>query len=246
MEMIQSDLSMTPSTVFLRRSQSRFVVGVDLGQASDPTAIAILEHVKGVLDEGSDYERHTGLPTKQTKVERIDVRHLQRLPLGLSYPVQVQHVSDLLARPPLCGNENQIRAELVIDQTGVGAAVGDIFADAGLKPIRVSITGGSEVTCVGADRWHVAKTILISTVDAMLHRGVLRFAAGLSEAGAMRDELQNFRRKLSDAGRATYAARTGAHDDLVLATAIACWSLARPIQEQASSAIYSGYTTTGY
>jgi hypothetical protein len=41
----------------------------------------------------------------------------------------------------------------------------------------------------------------------------------------MRDELQDFRRKLSDAGRVTYAARTGRHDDLVLAVAIAAWCI---------------------
>ena len=38
---------------------------------------------------------------------------LQRLRLVLSYPVQVQHVQDLLARAPLCGDESQARAELV-------------------------------------------------------------------------------------------------------------------------------------
>jgi hypothetical protein len=120
-------------------------------------------------------------------------------------------------------------AELIIDETGVGRAVGDIFADAGMKPQRVSITAGSEATCAGDNRWHVAKSILISTVDAMLHTGTLRFAAALSDAQAMRDELLDFRRKLSDAGRATYAARTGAHDDLVLAVAIAAWWAARPV-----------------
>jgi hypothetical protein len=62
----------------------------------------------------------------------------------------------------------------------------------------------------------------------MLHTGTLRFAAALSEAAAAKDELKDFRRKLSDAGRATYAARTGAHDDLVLAVAIACWWISRP------------------
>ena len=72
----------------------------------------------------------------------------------------------------------------------------------------------------------------------MLHRGVLRFAAALSEAGAMKDELQDFRRKLSDAGRATYAARTGAHDDLVLACAIACWWILRPPPAYASFGSY--------
>jgi hypothetical protein len=44
----------------------------------------------------------------------------------------------------------------------------------------------------------------------------------------MRGELLDFRCKLSDAGRATYAARVGRHDDLVLAVAIAAWWIARP------------------
>jgi hypothetical protein len=105
---------------------------------------------------------------------------------------------------------------------------GDIFEHAGMKPVRITITSGNEVTHAGHDRWHVAKTVLISQVDAALHRGVLRFASTLSEAGAMKDELLDFRRKLSDAGRATYAARTGRHDDLVLAVAIGCWWIARP------------------
>ena len=227
--MTPSTLSQTPSPVFLPRIKPRFVVGVDLGQSSDPTAIAVLQHQRGVLDSGSDFDRHCGLSTHvQKPVEYIDVRHLERLPLGLSYPAQVQRVADLLARPPLCGDENQRPAELVIDETGVGRAVGDIFNDAGLSPQRVSITAGSEATWAGPNRWHVAKTILISTVDAMLHTGTLRFASKLGDADAMKDELRDFRRKLSDAGRATYAARTGQHDDLVLAVAIAAWWAARP------------------
>jgi hypothetical protein len=39
----------------------------------------------------------------------------------------------------------------------------------------------------------------------------------------MQEELEGFQRKVSDAGRTTYNARTGAHDDLVLAVAIAPW-----------------------
>jgi hypothetical protein len=216
-------------TVFLPRSLPAWVVGVDVGQTSDPSALCVLEHVKGVLDSNTLLERHTSTGRRpQISSERLDVRHLERLPLGLSYPAVAQRVKDLLAEPPLCGYDKVKPAELVIDETGVGRAVGDIFVAAGMKPKRVSITAGSEVTAVGGDRWHVAKTVLISTVDAMLHRGVLRFAAALAEAPTMRDELLDFRRKLSDAGRATYSARTGAHDDLVLAVAIACWWCSRP------------------
>lgn len=40
---------------------------------------------------------------------------------------------------------------------------------------------------------------------------------------ALQDELKDFKRKVSEAGRVTFNARSGAHDDLVLAVAIAAW-----------------------
>jgi len=60
----------------------------------------------------------------------------------------------------------------------------------------------------------------------------------LTEAEAMKKELKDFRRRLSDAGRATYAARTGAHDDLVLAVAIAAWWASRPPPSPAGMGIW--------
>ena len=217
------DVAVPNAPVFLPR-RARYYVGCDLGQSSDPTALAVLEHVRGVMDAGSEWERHTGLSTHlQTPAERINVRHLERLPLGMSYPSVVAHVADLLSRPPLTRTDDHPAAELVIDSTGVGKAVADIFSDAGLKFQAVTITAGNEATWAGQDRWNVAKTILISTLDAMLHIKTLRFASALSEADAMKDELLDFRRKLSETGRSTYAARSGRHDDLVLAVAIACW-----------------------
>lgn len=62
MELNGCELSNVPAPIFLRRS-SRYVVGVDLGQSADPTAIAVIEHETGVIDSGSDFERHTGLRT---------------------------------------------------------------------------------------------------------------------------------------------------------------------------------------
>jgi predicted RNase H-like nuclease len=69
----------------------------------------------------------------------------------------------------------------------------------------------------------VAKSLLISGVDARLHSGELRFAAELGEAHTLAEEMKDFRRHVGAAGRATYQARTGRHDDLVLAVAIALW-----------------------
>ena len=60
MELKTDSLSTGPKPVFLPRS-SRFVVGLDLGQSTDPTAIAVLEKKIGVIDSGSDADRHCGL-----------------------------------------------------------------------------------------------------------------------------------------------------------------------------------------
>jgi hypothetical protein len=42
----------------------------------------------------------------------------------------------------------------------------------------------------------LSKGVLISDLDALLHKGVLRIAAALQEAGAMAEELKDFRRKV--------------------------------------------------
>src|SRR5207249_1250608 len=75
-----------------REEETAFVLAADLGQSTDPTAIAVLEHRKV-------FSRH--FSGRRTQIEeRFDVRHLARLPLGLSYPAVVQEVAMLLARKP--------------------------------------------------------------------------------------------------------------------------------------------------
>src|SRR5689334_1838455 len=65
----------------------RHVVGLDIGQSADPSAVCVLEHAHGIIDSGTSFERAHGLSGhKQVAAERIDVRYLQRMPLGMSYP----------------------------------------------------------------------------------------------------------------------------------------------------------------
>ena len=86
----------------------------------------------------------------------------------------------------------------------------------------------------------LAKGLLISGLDARLHTGQLRFAAELQEARPMAEELKDFRRRVSAAGRFTFEARVGQHDDLVLAVAIGLWVLAgRPRPPTAAFGTYS-------
>jgi hypothetical protein len=196
-----------------------FIMGVDLGQSQDPTALAVMRATRTPLQTWS--VNQLACTTRQDVQERFDVLHAERLPLGTGYPEIVEYVSELLMRPPL-----RTACYLVIDESGVGRAVGDMFDRAGLKAVRVNITAGIDVSqpdITNPRRWSVAKTLLISGVDARLHTGGLRFAAALSEATTLAEELKDFRRHLTAAGRATYQARVGKHDDLVLAVAIALW-----------------------
>lgn len=202
-------------TKYPAKSGDAFAMGVDLGQSQDHTAIVVMRHTCTPLDTWKpDYKTHR---LNQNVEERFDVVHAERLPLGTSYPAVVGHVDELLARQPLSDG-----CDLVIDESGVGRAVGDLVEAAGLNPTRVTITAGSDAVREKG-RWHVSKSLLVSGVDAALHSGELRFAAELQEASALAEELKEFRRHTTAAGRALYQARAGRHDDLVLAVALCIW-----------------------
>ena len=142
------------------------------------------------------------------------VGHLERVPLGTPYPGIVAHVGRLLGKFP--------NPELIIDYTGVGRPVFDLFTYAGISPVGVLITGGAVEARYGAT-CGVPKLTLVSRLQALLHQGQLKIQKELSEAETLVRELQDFRVEFTATGHLTFNARAGKHDDLVLALAIAIW-----------------------
>ena len=191
------------------RRQS-FLLGLDLGQARDWTALVIAE-------------RH------DTEPAGYDLRHIERW-RGERYPRLVEtvraRVDALRAMPGPSGLWPELR--LVIDATGVGRPVLDMFLEAelGIAVTGVTITGGQTVTRTD-DGYAVPKRLLASTLQVLLQSGRLRFTAGSPLTRTLADELQNFRVKISLGGHDSYGAgddwRDGNHDDLVLAASLACW-----------------------
>jgi hypothetical protein len=183
----------------------QYVVGLDLGQVQDFTALAIVEwNDRPAADGGPRYERHFG------------VRHLQRWPLGTPYPAIVADVREMFAVSALVRG-----APLVVDQTGVGAAVVDLFrvAELGgwLKP--VSITCGLQ-----PGDGTVPKKDLVGAVLVPLQNGRLQIAETLELAETLGKELETFRTKVTADRNETFAAwREREHDDLVLAVALAVY-----------------------
>ena len=204
------------------KSERRIAVGVDLGKSNDPTAIAVIEKtVKGAEGEDGWYWAGRNQWT-QRKVIRYGLRALKRLPLGLDYVSQVQEVGEVLWRVP--GD-----ADLIIDVTGVGAPVVDLFKTAGLKPVSVTITAGDGETRVGHDEFRVSKLKLISQLEALLHAGEMVIAKDTQAGDMLFEEMKNFQRTVTQTGQTRFEGRVGKHDDLVLGTAIAAWWLARPL-----------------
>jgi hypothetical protein len=97
-----------------------------------------------------------------------------------------------------------------------------MFEIVGIDPIGVLITGG--MTQTGDGRiFSVPKLNLVSGLQALLHEERLKIHRELTEGPVLVSELQNFRIDFTAAGSMTFNARSGAHDDLVLALAIAVW-----------------------
>lgn len=102
---------------------ARYFVGLDLGQARDYSALAVLE-VEG-------FGLHAILR----------VRHLQRWKLRTSYPQICEETCVLLHREPLQS------APLIVDATGVGRPIVDLFKPRlGARLNAAMITGGNAET----------------------------------------------------------------------------------------------------
>ena len=161
-------------------------------------------------------------------VEQTDVstvKYMCRWPLGTPYPEIVNDVQGIMeALPPAAK-----RKVLSIDQTGVGAPVVDLFRTQ-TRPYRlraVHITGGSTVSHDNGISY-VPKRVLVSAVSVALQTKKLKITPDLNHSDTLKQELVNFKIKISPSGHDSYGAgedwRVNNHDDLVLALAIALWS----------------------
>jgi hypothetical protein len=230
-----------------------YYVGLDLGQAQDYTALAVLEQQlwtgpevdwadfgvffpEGVEPGGWISPSVVG-PLYAERILAVNahylkgplaadsplfLRHLMRYPLGTKYGEIVSLVRSLLSREPF---RRRIRyTRILADKTGVGAAVIDGFYEKGVHPIGVTIHGGSAVT-KEVRGFRVPKRDLVASVQTLLQNGRLKIASEMELAPVLKRELLNFRVKinLATAHDSYEHWREADHDDLVLATALACW-----------------------
>jgi hypothetical protein len=190
-----------------------YISGLDLGQAAELTALAVLEQTTG-----PDPHR------PRQHVKQYAVRHLERFEPGTPFTAVCARLRVLYSVPPLA------HSMLAVDQTAVGQPVVNLLRRAHLKAsIRpVTITAGNYGHLIGDGSWSVPKKDLVSTLQVLLQARRIKVASGLPESQMLVQELQSFRVKPTLSANDTLEAwRERPHDDLVLAVAIAAWQSER-------------------
>lgn len=212
----------------------RFLVSLDIGQAQDYTALTVLERIG--MREPFTYH----------------LRFLKRFPLLMPYPDIFAGVVKIISSAEFDTPTQRLvaldrarleegkqasgaiaeataydekRCTLLIDATGVGAPVVDIFRGMHLpvKLVPVLIVGGAATSHDGK-RWHVPKRDLATAVKVLLDSGRLKISTRIDNYKLIVKELETFRVKISAKAVDTYEAwREKDHDDLVLSVALACW-----------------------
>jgi hypothetical protein len=199
---------MVPTTPPAEPPADKIIIGLDVGEVKDFTALNALQMSKR-QDENGRTRRHY--------VSRL----LHRWPLRTGYEQIIEDVRQIAQGLPMS-------PELVLDATGAGRPVAQMFRRAKLPVKRfvpVIITSGTKVLMEPDGYYHVAKRELVSCVLAASQSRRLKIVPTLREAKTLIRELQRFRCKINVAtGNESFEAwRERDHDDLVLATALALW-----------------------
>src|SRR5215211_651798 len=225
-----------------KNAPKRYSVGVDLGQAADYTAIAVLK--KSIVPPRTAMLSPVGESPGNRLVEGdivYDLVYLKRPKLGTPYDIIAMRVADLICKLEPKGAFDEIgQVTLSVDGTGVGRGVVDMLRTEFIKRARraqyvpkvefraVTVTG-SQTTLKRPERsngyWSVPKKDLVFPAVAAFQQDRLTLAKGLEERGALVNELKNYRRttNIATGNMAFEPWREADHDDLLFATCLALW-----------------------
>ena len=180
-------------------------LGVDIGQKHDPTALCVAQAVT-IRDCWG-----------------FRIRWLERLPLGTPYPEVADRIEDLVDQ---LQNRPEGLKRVYIDATGVGTPVVDALVGRVSPDLlrAVYLTGGRVHRISWQGRyWQIrlGKARLVHRLLGLLQGRCLALPTG-AEARALEAELLSYEIRIDTKGHDRYGAfRSGTHDDLVTALALA-------------------------
>jgi hypothetical protein len=189
--------------------QTNCVIGLDIGQRRDYSAIAILDWV-----EEFDGRRD---PVTYDFIRRkiVRLRHVERVHIGTPFSGVVNRVAKIVSDPPLQG------CTLVVDATGVGAPVVELLRSERLpcRLIPAQITGVLDESSDGV-YYRVPKRDLVVGLQVLIDRQDFQIDSHAPAAEALVQELTSFKAVKSPSGNLRYGA---GKDDLTMALSLAWW-----------------------
>lgn len=192
-------------------------LGFDLGQRSDRSALATLS-----LDWS--VQGRNPVDWSWIRVPRLVLRDIERFPLGAPYlsfsEALAQRYRHIAALTPAL---TQPQIHLTVDAGGPGAPVIEHLRRARLRMDlkAILLTGGREPGATAAGTLTVPRRVLLSNLILLLDHGRLHAPHDLPGWPLLYEEL------LALNAATWHPDKSTAHDDMVIALAIAAWRITR-------------------
>lgn len=205
-----------------------YLLSYDPGKKHDPAALQLYR--KTVMREKCGIDG-----TEEKKIWRLDMIQQWKW-REVPFQEQVDSVSYILREPRYAGD-----IELVMDATGIGEPLYDMFCSNGVVPWCVYFTGGHLTTPVYTRRrlrfsskgpgfayikgWNVPKEQLVKAGLLLMQQGRFAIVRGLKWKEEFRQQLIGFKGVVNEkTGRVKLEADTESlHDDMVCAYLMAAW-----------------------
>lgn len=210
---------------------SQYTVSVDIAKRRDFFAIQVYRDTPELIKGDVNANAPDRIFHYQDLVYQFKAQDMR-------YQDFATHLVRLLSDKKLQNNN-----DLIVDGTGVGVAVVDIFRDKGLTPIPIVATSGGEAHPVFADagnifgsgeklrgmrtvsEWHIPKTELVQAGQVAMEQHRFRPAPNIRHLDDFRDQLMNFKGKFNEKTQYTkYNAEDDeVHDDFITCFLMAMW-----------------------
>jgi hypothetical protein len=205
--------------------EREIVLSLDLGKMQDHTCYTISEILPEVRENKA---------SRRTKVKTVNVRDIQRLPLGVSYHDISDHIYQVfnderlwLVNPK---TKYPILPTMLVDAGGVGDAVADdLSRRLGLLFVRYRLVRGTAEIRKARRNYTVPRTRMFEQLYAAFTDGRINIDPKLKLAEALIGELGNLRPEANEeTGYVRVVHREGAHDDMAICLASTNWWCNRP------------------
>jgi hypothetical protein len=176
------------------------ILSLDLGQQNDYSVLAITN----IIRSGSSNITY-------------EIPYIKKYLIRSSYVFIVKDVAEILK------DKRLKHCDLIIDYTGVGHPVADLFVSNGISPICANITSGLRVSWPSPRTVNVPKVNLVSALQVVFQNMALKISSGIKIIDDVEKEFISFRAKMSKSGHSKFEAHGGTHDDIVMSIALGIW-----------------------